>query len=276
MFARLTYALGPTYEDFPIVCYNSRVGKHCLLDDLQKRLEYYQSILKRFVDSTPSEIEEEPKAERHKAEKQRLEKKNPTTNQLIESARLMLIAFDKFARCVQSEDAAGIQQAVAEFDEHNFKLAHILLLVPPELNRAAKLLDEESMGRTNLPKLIRNRQKGEMTYGELSSRWLFEVIELLSIGPKALFLDLGGGFGHLLAAATLNNECAAIGIEIVENLIQPTYFLIHRERAISLGLFVGPRWLEHANIFDSKHVDKFLPVADLAFCNNFLFKAEGE
>jgi tRNA G46 methylase TrmB len=54
-----------------------------------------------------------------------------------------------------------------------------------------------------------------------------EVIELLSIGPKVLFLDLGSGFGHLLAAARLNHECAAIGIEIVENLIQPAYFLIH-------------------------------------------------
>jgi hypothetical protein len=68
----------------------------------------------------------------------------------------MLIAFDKFARCIQSEDAAGIQQAIAEFDGHNFMLLH----VPPELDCTAKLLNKESMGRTNLPKLIQFCQKG--------------------------------------------------------------------------------------------------------------------
>lgn len=115
--------------------------------------------------------------------------------------------------------------------------------------------------------------------GEMDSRaiyrWLFSVFDHLSMPSNGVFVDIGSGYGALVAAATVGSRRTALGIEGRPELRLLDYLLIHQQRCQMMGLVQGPVYIETSLFQESKRLLELLPIADIVLCNNEAFDAEG-
>jgi hypothetical protein len=113
-------------------------------------------------------------------------------------------------------------------------------------------------------------------YGELTPRFVSELLRVTSLGPGKLFLDLGSGVGNVVLQAALESGCDAYGCEI--NKVAARVARGHKAqfevRCRMWGVGHGSVELEEGDILDSRRVDELIAKADVVLVNNKVFTTD--
>jgi hypothetical protein len=110
-------------------------------------------------------------------------------------------------------------------------------------------------------------------YGELTPRFVSEIIRVSGLGPGKQFMDLGSGVGNVVLQAALESGCEAYGIEInpAPAEIAKGFQEQFEMRCKMWGVCAGSVELEEGSMLESRRVDELLPKADVVLVNNKVF-----
>jgi H3 lysine-79-specific histone-lysine N-methyltransferase len=145
--------------------------------------------------------------------------------------------------------------------------------VPPGV--VARIM-EETYQRAVGPRVKELRKYESWTsavYGELTPRFVSELVRVARLAPGMRFLDLGSGVGNVVLQAALESGCSAFGIEIgARPAAIARGFLDQFERRCKMwGVRAGDVELAEGNMLESARVDELLPLADVVLVNNKVF-----
>lgn len=145
--------------------------------------------------------------------------------------------------------------------------------LPPAL--VARIM-EETYQRAVGPRIKELRKYESWTsavYGELTPRFVSELVRVGALAPGKLFVDLGAGVGNVVLQAALESGCDAFGVELAERPAQVAVtFLDQFERRCKMwGVSAGHVELCEADMLESARVDELLPRADVVLVNNKVF-----
>jgi H3 lysine-79-specific histone-lysine N-methyltransferase len=125
----------------------------------------------------------------------------------------------------------------------------------------------------DVPSLRRYEAFSSEVYGELTPRFVSELVRVGGLGPGKLFVDLGAGVANVVCQAALESGCAAFGVEV--NAAPARVAAEHARqfeiRAKMWGLTHGAIELEQGDMLNSRRVDELLPQADVVLVNNKVF-----
>jgi H3 lysine-79-specific histone-lysine N-methyltransferase len=128
----------------------------------------------------------------------------------------------------------------------------------------------------DVPSLRRYEAFSSEVYGELTPRFVSEIVRVGGLGPGKLFLDLGSGVANVVLQAALETGCRAFGIEINRPpaRLARSHVTQFEIRCKMWGVAPGPVELEEGDMLNSRRLDELLPQADVVLVNNKVFQED--